>query len=196
MTDNSREGWIELPTIVSFWSGQMVDLKFRDGEVIKGQLPRMFDWQWSPNGDAPDDIIAYRVVTAADDRGDGYEAPSGVVSPDLPDELAMAIEPNSALSRSPLPTDILVMALGKICSGDVISVGERRIHAENLIAMATDRLASQEETIRAAETFMPHAEVAFLWSKETPPADEVDRYREAYWSLKARLSARQEGGLG
>ena len=43
----------------------------------------------------------------------------------------------------------------------------------------------------AVEAFMPSAEVAFLWAKEAPPADEVQRYRERYWAVKEALAALQ-----
>lgn len=43
----------------------------------------------------------------------------------------------------------------------------------------------------AVEAFMPSAEVAFLWAKEAPPADEVRRYRERYWAVKEALAALQ-----
>lgn len=46
---------------------------------------------------------------------------------------------------------------------------------------------------RAIENFMPSAEVAFLWSKETPPAAEVQRYRERYWAVKEALAAPDAG---
>jgi hypothetical protein len=46
----------------------------------------------------------------------------------------------------------------------------------------------QCELREAVQEFMPLAQVAFLWTKETPPEDEVERYRQAYWKLRAALA--------
>lgn len=50
-----------------------------------------------------------------------------------------------------------------------------------------DHGGKMRSVIEAVMNFMPLAEVAFLWTKETPPKEEVDRYREAYWSVRAAL---------
>lgn len=60
------------------------------------------------------------------------------------------------------------------------------------IAVATDPSVGgypAPDALRVAvEAFMPLAEVAFLWSKETPPDEEVQRYRERYWAVKEALA--------
>jgi len=84
MTDNSREGWIAGTPPAGF---EIAEVKY--DQNIQGY----------------DRVIAYRVVPAADDRGDGNEAACGVVTAsgqatielskklgELPDELAIAVE--------------------------------------------------------------------------------------------------------
>ena len=60
------------------------------------------------------------------------------------------------------------------------------------IAVATDPSVGgypAPDALRVAvEAFMPLAEVAFLWSKETPPDEEVQRYRDRYWAVKEALA--------
>lgn len=57
-----------------------------------------------------------------------------------------------------------------------------------LIARASSPAPASDELLEAVEAFMPSAEVAFLWTKETPPADEVQRYRERYWAVKEAIA--------
>jgi hypothetical protein len=44
------------------------------------------------------------------------------------------------------------------------------------------------EVVEAASAFMPLAQVAFLWQTKGAQGDEVERYRDGYWRLKAALS--------
>lgn len=72
---------------------------------------------------------------------------------------------------------------------------EQEAQILGLVTDAADHPASGEdveglrEIVQAVDAFMPSAGVAFLWSKETPPEDEVQRYRERYWAVKDRLAA-------
>lgn len=123
MTNNSREGWIDHDGGPGPALSGRVEVSLRSGDCFTGSdLSDDRTWLhiWGEG-----DIIAYRVVTAADDRGDRYEAARGVVSPNSPDELAMAVAQLSEEFRFQSSTTAQ--------SVDII----------------LSRLASQEETIRA-----------------------------------------------
>ncbi|WGM31451.1 hypothetical protein [Brevundimonas sp. NIBR11] len=67
-----------------------------------------------------------------------------------PDPVAL-VEPTSALSRAPIPAHLLAVALLTIESDTVVTVGERRIHAENLAVMAAGLIQSQAARIAELE---------------------------------------------
>lgn len=69
-----------------------------------------------------------------------------------PMELVERVDPTSALSRDPLPPSILADALLQVQSETIVEVGERRIHAENLMAMAAACIRELVEW-RPIETF-------------------------------------------
>jgi hypothetical protein len=61
---------------------------------------------------------------------------------------------------------------------------------------AWNRRSSSRRVVNALEEairdFMPLAQVAFLWTKETPPEDEVTRYRDTYNNVLCTLAIEQE----
>ena len=158
MTDNNREGLPWMPT-VDLSPDHLFQVE--GGEVIT----------WAE--------LQRRIVTAADDRGDGNEGRQPVVTP-KPDELAMAVE---------WVTWLLEM-------GQISCAPELRL--------ILSRLASQEETTRAdGEVMKPFAEAAdsldddhkdgsSIWESAAAMGIDAGDLRKA----RARLAARQEGGEG
>lgn len=61
--------------------------------------------------------------------------------------------------------------------------------AQSALTAAQERIAELEDVQTAARRFMPHAQVAFLWSEGNIRSGEVDRYREAYRALGDALAS-------
>lgn len=61
--------------------------------------------------------------------------------------------------------------------------------ATSALTTAQERIAELEDVQTAARRFMPHAQVAFLWSEGNIRSGEVDRYREAYRALGDALAS-------
>lgn len=70
--------------------------------------------------------------------------------------LVERLDPTSALSRALLPPMILADALSQIQSDCVIAVGERRIHAENLLDEAATALRALSDRCDALIGFAAH----------------------------------------
>lgn len=130
MTDNSREGWIKWAGGENPFPGDettLVECRFPDGSQ---DVNEACIWDWNSTRSP---IIAYRVVTDADDRRDGYEAPLGVVSKSSPDELAIAVER-------------VTVRLAEIRAADGNTPSRAAMFSPDDIGLILSRLASQEET--------------------------------------------------
>ncbi len=60
---------------------------------------------------------------------------------------------------------------------------------ERLGRVMEPHLAREARLREAAEAAEPLMQVAFLWTVKPPPESEVERYRKAYWDLRAALAA-------
>jgi hypothetical protein len=184
MADNSREGWVD-------WTG---------GPTPQGRGQRRTKNYEGPvksfdDGDWGSDIISYRIVTAADDRGYGNGAEGAVTSSGQatielsknlgelkPDELAIAADGGDLIER-----------LRRRFDGDHERGCEGRYYIcscgydDGLAALmneAAARLASQEETIRADEEALRECLSVFADPRFTDRGGYADM-------IRARLSARQ-----
>ena len=54
---------------------------------------------------------------------------------------------------------------------------------------ASSQASSPLPLVEAVRDFMPMAQVAFLWARETPSFEELERYRSAYWKVVEHLPA-------
>lgn len=219
MTDNSREGWIEWSGGPNPVPGRCVDYKNRCGGFGEALSETLGGWVHGTHLNDPSfDIIAYRIVTAADDRGDGNEGRQPVVSKSSTDELAIAVEPGELIARlraADYHDPACPFDRHCLCGDDGDPPPHDRIthpdgpEAADLIERLTARLASQQETIRAdGEALKPFArylDVLDTMGGNTPRsgvycgvtssvAGEAEITIEDMQAARARLSARQGGG--
>lgn len=190
MTDNSREGWIEWSGGPNPVPGQMVQTKDHHGVALARLSDTIPYTDWTGQT-GQFSIIAYRVVTDASVSPAGYVG-AAEVSPNSPDELAMAIERERALLEG--LASRLERQSGGLAQNSMSEAMAFLMREEaKAIRLIPSRLASQEETIRADGGIMRRV-YEQLWA--LPVRSDVTISRAILsdrMEARARLSARQEG---
>lgn len=72
-----------------------------------------------------------------------------------------------------------------IASAPETATDRDKLKAEN--ETLARRVIAAEKLAEAASAFRPYAQVAFLWTKEKPSEDDVERYRASYYNYCSAL---------